>query len=61
VRVELFTKDVEWEDLIQATKYMMWMSARNMDLPFDEALQELVEGAKGFSCVLKVLPEGKNE
>ena len=59
--VVMTTSDVEIEDLVLATKYMMWIVAneceKHLGESFDETMQRLTKGAEGFrGATLRVLP-----
>lgn len=54
-RIEMKTKNVDFHDLINVTQYMMWQAASQIDMDFEEAIEELCDGARRFYPMLHVV------
>lgn len=55
--------DVTLREIGLVAQYIMWIYAKESELPFEEAMRSVCEGAREFKGVRKisVLPEGQTE
>lgn len=42
----------EFGDFVCAAEYMLWLAAKKCDLPFDEAIKKLTEGAHTYRSLV---------
>lgn len=57
VRVQMVTKGVEFYDLVNAAQYLMWQISRQSDVSFDETMEKLIQGAKSYHDMLRIVPK----
>lgn len=57
VQVYMRTRGANFSQLAYATKYMMWITAKNSHAEVDEVLEDLCDGARNFKGVsLSLVP-----
>ncbi len=55
--VYMKSRGAEFTQMAYITKYLMWITAKNSEAEFEEALQGLCQGARNFKGVsLSVVP-----
>ncbi len=63
VRVQMVTNGATLSDVMVMTEYMMWISAKESDFPFEEVLRMLCNGARTYEGIepLQILPRKGKE